>query len=191
MTRRNNYQLTEEQLSEVERAIAHDPRAEVVRRATAIRLLHLGHKPEAVAGLVSASRASVNNWHRRWREQGLEGLANRPIPGRRPKATATYREALEKALDSDPHSYGYSFSLWTLERLAEHLAHETGIRLSIGRLQHWMARWGYVYRRPKSDLSHKQDPEVREQVEQWLGEVKKQPNKGPASFSLWTKPPSA
>src|SRR5688572_20030678 len=120
MPRRIDHKLTEEQMSEVERAIAHDPRAEVVRRATAVRLLHLGHKPEAVAEMVSASRASVNNWHTRWREGGVEGLANEPIPGRRPKANQTYREALEKAIDSDPHSFGYSFSLWTLERLAEH-----------------------------------------------------------------------
>jgi hypothetical protein len=58
MAKRINYQLTDEALKQVEASIAHDPRAEVVRRATAIRLLHEGYKPEAVGKLLSASRAS-------------------------------------------------------------------------------------------------------------------------------------
>src|SRR4030095_13573892 len=118
MAKRINYQLTDEQVQQVERAIAHDPRAEVVRRATAIHLLHQGQKPEAVGQMLAASRASVQNWHQRWRAGGLEGLANDPIPGRRPKADASYRQVLETTMDSDPHSLGYAFSVWKLERLA-------------------------------------------------------------------------
>jgi transposase len=189
MAKRINYQLTDEQVQQVERAIAHDPRAEVVRRATAIHLLHQGQKPEAVGQMLAASRASVQNWHQRWRAGGLEGLANDPIPGRRPKADASYRQVLETTLDSDPHSLGYAFSVWTLERLAAHLERATGIRLSEGRLTIWLKRWGYVYRQPKTDLAHQQDPLAREQVQQWLDELKKQPSKGLVASSLWTKQP--
>ena len=48
-------------LQQVEHAIAHDPRAEVVRRATAIRLLHQGHTPQAVGEMLAASRASAHS----------------------------------------------------------------------------------------------------------------------------------
>lgn len=189
MAKRINYQLTDKQMQQVERAIAHDPRAEVVRRATAIRLLHYGHKPIEVAQMLATSRASVNNWHQRWREGGIEGLVNEPIPGRRPKADATYQQVLETTLASDPHTLGYEFSVWTIERLVQHMERETGIRLSVGRLGAWLKRWGYVYRQPKTDLAHKQDPAVRQQVQQWLDELKKQPNTGLAASSLWTKQP--
>jgi len=189
MVQRINYQLTEAQLEQVERAIKHDPRPEVVRRATAIHLLHQGHKPEAVGHMLSASRASVQNWHQRWRADGLDGLANDPIPGRRPKADTTYQQALDNALKSDPHALGYPFSVWTVERLVAHLEQETGIRLSAGRLALWLKRWGYVYRQPKTDLAHKQDLAAREQVQGWLDELKKQPNKRLATSSLWTKRP--
>ena len=189
MAKRINYQLTDEQLKQVEQGLAHDPRPEVVRRATAIRLLHEGYKPEVVGKLLSVSRASVQNWHQRWRTGGLEGLANDPIPGRRPKADITYQQALESALNSDPHTLGYRFSVWTLERLATHLQDQTGIGLSAGRLTIWLKRWGYVYRQPKSDLAHKQDPAAREQIQGWLEELKKQPNTGLVAFSLWTKQP--
>lgn len=190
MPKQINYTLTDEQLKQVERAIGHDPRAEVVRRATAIRLLHQGHKCEAVGRMLSASRASIQNWHKRWRDGGLEALANRPLPGRPAKADATYREVLEQTLDTEPSALGYAFSVWTIERLSQHLARETGIRLSIGRLAHWMSRWGYVYRRPKTDLSHRQDADAREQVQVWLDEVKKRPSTALASSCLWTRAPS-
>jgi transposase len=191
MPKKINYKLTNEQLKQIEQAIAHDPRAAVVRRATAIRLLHLGHKAEVVGKMVSASRASVQNWHKRWREGGLEALANRPIPGRRPKADQTYRAVLAQTLETDPHELGYAFSVWTVERLSQHLERETGIQLSVGRLAHWMARWGYVYRKPKASLTHKQDAAVRDQVQSWLDEIKKQPGTVPVGYSLWTKPPLA
>lgn len=189
MAKRINYQLTDEQVQQVEWAIAHDPRPEVVRRATAIRLLHQGHKPEAVASMVSASRASVQNWHQRWRIGGLDGLANESIPGRRPKADASYQQVLETTLDSDPHTLGYGFSVWTVERLSAHMERETGVRLSVARLGIWLKRWGYGYRQPKTDLAHKQDPAVREQVQEWLDELKKQPSRELAASSLWTKQP--
>ena len=190
MPKQIDYTLTDEQLQQVERAIAHDPRAEVVRRASAIRLLHLGHKPKAVGEMLATSRASVQNWYQRWRAGGVEALANQPLPGRPPKADATYREVLEQTLETDPHELGYGFSVWTLERLSQHLERETGIRLSVGRLAIWLKRWGYVYRQPKADLKHKQDADARAAVQRWLEAVKKQPRSGPAAFSLWTKAPS-
>lgn len=191
MPKRINYTLTEEQLTELEKAIKHDPRAEVVRRATVVRLFHQGHNAQAIAEMVSASPASVQNWHKRWREGGLENLANQPIPGRKPKANQTYQEVLEQTLATDPHDLGYAFSVWTLARLSQHLERETGISLSVGRLAEWMERWDYVYRQPKHDLSHKQDAQVRQQVETWLDELKKQPKTGTVGSSLWTKAPSA
>lgn len=184
------YKLTEVQLDEIERAIKHDPRADVVRRATCIRLYHQGYKATEIAKMISASRATVQNWHKRWREGGLEALADKPIPGRKPKATRTYQETLEQTLATDPHQLGYAFSVWTLERLSQHLERETGIALSVGRLGQWMSRWGYVYRQPKHSLEHKQDADVRHQVQKWLDELKKQPKEGIVDSSLWMKPHS-
>ena len=189
MPKKIDYTLTKEQWDEIERAMKHDPRAEVVRRATAIRLLHQGHIPENVGEKLSASKASVQNWYKRWLKEGIEGLANKPIPGRKPKANVTYQEALDKTLATDPHELGYAFSVWTLDRLSQHLEQETGISLSVARLAKWMSRWGYVYRRPKQDLSHKQDADVRQEVQAWLDELKKQPKTEPVSSSLWTKLP--
>jgi hypothetical protein len=53
MSRRVDFSLTPSQLAEIEQAINFSPQPEVRQRAIAIRLLHLGHKPEAVAEMVA------------------------------------------------------------------------------------------------------------------------------------------
>lgn len=189
MPKQINYTLSDEALKQIERAIRDDPRTEVVRRATAIHALHLGHKPEEVARMVKAGKSTINSWHRQWREAGVEGLADQPRSGRPPKANGTYQAALEAALAQSPSDYGYTFAVWTLERLAEHLEQVTGIRLSLGRLQVWLARLGYVYRRPKRDLRHRQDAQARAEMHVWLEEIKKTPLPLLSNSSLWTKQP--
>lgn len=189
MPKQISYTLNENELKQIANAMQHDPRREVVRRATAIHALHLGHKPEVVAQMVKAGKSTIGAWHRQWQAEGIEGLANRPRSGRPPKANETYQAALEKTLAQSPVDYGYTFAVWTLERLAEHLEVETGIRLSSGRLQVWLERLGYVYRRPKRDLRHRQDPQARDEMQAWLEEIKKTPLPERSNSSLWMKPP--
>ena len=63
MPKQISYTLNDEELKQIEAAMREDPRAEVVRRATAIHALHLGHKPEMVAQMVKAGKSTVNTWH--------------------------------------------------------------------------------------------------------------------------------
>ena len=94
MSRRIDFTLTDEQRAAVEQAMNHSPLPEVRQRAMAIRLLHLGHKPETVAQMLAVAPSSIWNWHRRYRATGLAGLANRAKSGRPSKADATYVSAL-------------------------------------------------------------------------------------------------
>jgi transposase len=165
----------------------YDPRSEVVQHATAIHLLHLGYDALEVARKLAVCKASIHNWQQRWREGGIEALADKPRSGRPSKTNASYREVVEKTLASAPAEFGYPFQIWTLERLGEHLERETGIHLSPGRLEVWLARWGYVYRRPKHDLTHRQDAQAKAETAMRLDELKKEVEKALSSSSLWTK----
>ena len=185
--RKRNHTLQAEDLESIVQAMKHDPRSEVVQRATAIHLLHLGHDARWVAEKLAVCKSSVHNWHQRWREGGIEALANEPRSGRPSKATETYRQALEKTLEGHPSDFGYSFQIWTLERLVEHLERETGIRLSIGRLEFWLERWDYVYRRPQQTLAHKQDVQAKAEMAERLESLKKAVPKAVSSSSLWMK----
>ena len=184
---RTEYQLKPKELAEIEKAIRQDKRAEVRQRAMAIRLLHLGHKPEAVAEQQLVSLPTIYNWHKLWREQGVEGLANKKKPGRPANATEVYCQKLEEILEKEPSAYGYQFAIWTADRLRAHLEKETGILLSEGRFRALLKKRGYRYRRPKHDLSHLQDEKAKKRAEKLLEEMKKTALQTISSSSLWTK----
>jgi len=189
MPKRLKIRLTTEELKQVTQASWQDDRDEVRQRAEAIRLLHLGHTKEEVAEKMEVTTQSVYNWVHRWLEGGLEGLANEPRPGRRPKADEAYCRALEKALEQDPQELGYRFAIWTRDRLRDHLEQETGVHLHEEYLGEIMRQQGYVYRRPKHDLKTLQDPEAKEAAQKLIEELKKGHSKALSSSSLWTRRP--
>ena len=59
MSRLIDFTLSEEQWAEIEQAINHAPQPEVRQRAIAIRLLHLGHAPEAVADMLAVAPSTI------------------------------------------------------------------------------------------------------------------------------------
>lgn len=153
-------------------------------------MLHLEYSPEVISEQLVISKPSVYNWYRRYCEGGLEGLANQPKGHPQRKADETYAQELATALDQDPGELGYTFAVWSVEHLRDPLEAQTGGQLSVSHLRVLMRQKGYVYRRPKHDLTELQDREAKEQARELLDELKK----GPAQMtksgsSLWTKPP--
>jgi transposase len=188
MPKQQDFTLTDEQVKALAKAIKQDKRPRVVRRATAIHLLHLGHRVAEVAKIVSASRPIIYAWRRRFLAQGVEGLANLTRQVSRRKVSDAYMAALEEALAQAPVHYGYEFAIWTRERLRDHLTQKTGIRISINWMGELLKAHDYVLRRPKHDLRHRQDPVAKTQAQETLEALKKTQGQTISGFSLWTKP---
>ena len=111
MSRRIDFTLTDEQLATVKRAIDNSPLPEERQRATVVRLLHLGYKPEAVAEMMPVSASTIWIWHRRYRAEGLDGLGNRVNSGRPAQADAHFLAEVEQAIDTDPSDLDYAYSV--------------------------------------------------------------------------------
>lgn len=190
MNRRLNYQLTEAEQAVLEEAITNSPLAEVRQRAIAIRLLHLGQSPQQVAQAVMVTSNTIYAWHKRWREQGVDGLRDGHRSGRPAKADAAYKQRLEQVLEQDPRELGQTFTIWTIDRLRVYLSEQTGILLSYSRFRALLMREGYRWKAPKHDLSHLQDRPVQETIEQvtaWLKKTSRSTPSPKPSSSLWTK----
>lgn len=183
------FQFSANDLATIQQASKHDKRPEVRQRAIGLRLLHEGKSPKAVAEFFSVSQPTVYAWYHRWQAQGVEGLANRPKSGRPLKAKPDYVELLKQVVEQNPQDLGYTFGLWTTERLRLHMKAKTGIELKRTQLRAVLKDNGFVYRRPKHDLTNLQDANARQAAEEWLNELKKAPKKARSTYSLWTKAP--
>ena len=136
-------------------------------------MLHEGDKPKKVALIRSISQPTVYDWHHRFQEKGLEGLANQPKSGRPRKTNQVYEDLLEEVVEKDPQELGYNFTTWTAGRLKKHMSKQTGIELGETQFRVLLKEKGFVYGRPKHDLSNLQDPQARETAQEWVSRTQK------------------
>jgi transposase len=112
----------------------------------------------AIAAIVREDEATVRRWLKRYRAEGLEGLQDRPMPGSPGKVTPEYQERLLAAVRRRPRSLGEPYSLWSLRRLADYLAEQTGLRVSYETVRRLLAAADIVLSRPQHTISSP-DPE--------------------------------
>jgi transposase len=104
--------------------------ARVFRRAQAVCDVVRGQRLQTVSDTLHFTYAALRKWVHRFADQGVQGLADRPRPGRPPKVTCALAHHLERLLDQDPLQHGSNHSQWSCQELATVLARQTGIQLS-------------------------------------------------------------
>jgi transposase len=117
-----------------------------------------GWTASLISEVVRCDENTVRLWLKRYRAEGIEGLKDNPRPGIRPKVTSEYEEQLVAAVRVRPRSLALPFSTWTLQRLADYLAEETGIRVDAETVRLHLAKREVVLSRPQHKISSP-DPE--------------------------------
>ena len=112
----------------------------------------------AIARIVREAEQTVRRWLKRYLAEGVEGLKDRPTPGAPGRVTPAYQEQLLAAVRRRPRSLGQPSSLWTLRRLADYLAEQTGLRVSYETVRRALAAAEIVLSRPQHTISSP-DPE--------------------------------
>ena len=119
-----------------------------------------GLKAEEIAQIVRESHVTVLRWLKRYLAEGGKGLLDAPRSGRSTTVTEAYRERLKEVVRRRPRSLGLEYSMWTLRRLADYLAEETGIRVSFETVRRELAKEDIVFSRPQHTISSP-DPEYQ------------------------------
>jgi transposase len=117
-----------------------------------------GWTASAISKVVRCDENTVRLWLKRYLAEGIEGLKDNPRPGISPKVTPAYEEKLVAAVRVRPRSLDLAFSMWTLQRLADYLAEETGIRVHAETVRLHLAKQEIVLSRPQHKISSP-DPE--------------------------------
>jgi len=149
-----------------------DPDPRVRHRADALLLVADGHSLTGAARAVHTSASRMRAWRNRFLREGRDGLADRPRLGRPPKLDATARQLLEQALGRSPLDEGYPVTTWTVVDLTDLLRRHGYAThpVTVNRTLHAM---GYRYRRPRHDLTHRQDAEAVAAAKHALAELQK------------------
>ncbi len=160
-----------------------DPDPRVRHRADALVLVADGHPLTAAAALLHTSAGRVRAWRDRFLAEGRDGLADRPRRPRRAKLDAAADQTLAELLTRSPLDEGYPVTTWIVADLTDALRRR-GWTVSTATVHRALHRLGYRYRRPKHDLTHRQDPEAVASARHALAELQKRgllPRPGSAS----------
>lgn len=181
-------ELSEKKSEQMDEALRHWRDAVEVRRVRAVRLSSKRWTVPSIAEALDVTRTSVRRWIRLYESEGLEGLKTKPRPGRPAKVDDEYRRLLVQVVQTPPRQLGYSFNRWTLAHLGLYMDRETGITVSPSHLRKILKGLGYVYKRPRHDLSHKRDPQLYRLKKAELDDLKKglSSPRAPMNCSSWT-----
>jgi transposase len=111
-----------------------------------------------IAIIVRKDEQTVRRWLKRYLAEGVNGLQDAPRSGASGKVTTVYQEKLIETVRQRPRSLGQPYSLWTLQRLADYLAEETGIRVDAETVRLHLKAAEIVLSRPQHKVSSP-DPE--------------------------------
>jgi transposase len=151
--------LTGEQLDALDQLYrtTHDVRIRT-RAQMVLLAAEQGMVATDIAVVVRQDEETVRRWLTRYQAEGTTGLSDAPRSGGPSKLTAAYRQQLVECVRRRPRSLGLPYSLWTLQRLADHLAEQTGLRLSDETVRRALKTEGIVLSRPQHTITSP-DPE--------------------------------
>ena len=151
--------LTTEELTQLDESYRRTKNVRVRTRAQMI-LLGAEEKITApkIAKIVRQDEQTVRRWIKRFNAEGATGLDDEPKSGAPKQVTEAYRERLLIVVRRRPRSLDQPYSLWTLQRLVDFMAEETGLRFSTETVRLILKANDIVISRPQHKVSSP-DPE--------------------------------
>lgn len=155
-------QLSDEENRGLQTLMHQAKRPHVRMKAAGLWNLSRGKTRREVAEFLGVSTVSVSAWAKRFRAEGVAGLAIRPGRGRPARA----QEAeVEQVLRQSPRSFGLAQTRWTLRALAQVVPSLRGFsEMGVWKVLH---RMGLRYKRGQPHLSSP-DPEYEEKRGGWF-----------------------
>lgn len=154
-------QLAEHEKKELRQMMRRAAKPHLRMKAVALWNLGQGRTRREVAELLGVSKASVSAWTKRYRAEGVSGLAIRPGRGRPARARLA---EVEQVLRQSPRSFGLTQTRWTLRALAQVVPSLRGFsEMGVWKV---LQRVGYHYKRGQPHLTSP-DPDYEEKRGGW------------------------
>ena len=152
-------ELVKDELKELETLYRE---TKVIRIRTRVQMILLAAEQSMtapqIAIIVRKNEQTVRRWIKRFNSESVKGLFDQPQTGAPRKVTDSYKQQLLQAIRQRPRSLDQPYSVWTLQRMADYLAEETGLRFSSETVRLILKSNDIVISRPQHKISSP-DPE--------------------------------
>jgi transposase len=154
-------ELQKDELKELQRLYDRTKDVRIRTRTQMILLAVEQHMAAPTIGqIVRKNEQTVRRWIRRFNTEGTNGLRDAPRPGNPGTVTEAYRQRVVSIVRQRPRTLGQAYSLWTLQRLADFMAEETGTRVAGETIRRILKANDIVLSRPQHTISSP-DPEYK------------------------------
>lgn len=147
------------------------------RRFKAFGLLRKGLSEAEVARQVGVHRQSVNRWAKQVEERGKTGLKKAGRAGRKSRLNEADLKRVEIGLKRGPEVLGYETNLWTLERVAELIERDCGVKYHPGHVGWLLGKLGWSCQRPTGRALQRDEAVIERWKKRRWPELKKKPSK--------------
>ena len=154
-------------------------------RATIVLWSAQGQSATSIARTLGITERTVYRCRQRWRQRGLEGLADASRPGRPARVTPAYLWLLMQTVQTDPSHLGFVFARWTCARLATYMHQRTGLALSDWAVGELLRCHGFAWRRAKLTTRRLADRGKKARAARRLRSLRKAAVRPGADFELW------
>lgn len=148
-------------MAEIDSAIKASHCKFSMQRLEAMKALLIGIAPEHVANLYSITRNTLTVWIQAFNTQGIDGLINKPRPGR-PRAIEPHQ--IEKLCDLIQNPSKAEIEHWTAKKFHGHLTETLQIEVGYRTVVRWLHEQNFRLKVPQP-WPDRQDEKKRQQ---WL-----------------------
>ena len=175
-----------------------DEKSGIAYRARMILLSRQGYTPGEIGIRLNIHVKTVRKWIRKFNASGIQGIIERPKPGRKPKFDREMEKLMVKIACKRPEGLGMPFMNWSLRKLREYLQRKKIADVSVEELRRILLSHGVMFRKSRRErISEDPDYEAKKAR---IRELLQKPNclvlfedeKGPMVVkhyggSLWTR----
>lgn len=118
------------------------------RRKKASRYFNTEKSVIEIAKKFGVTRTAVYQWKKKWKTEGMEGLAKGSY-GRTSKLTVKQEKEIQKDIVKGAKKCGYDTDFWTIKRITDHIKKKTKVTYQNRSLWHTLRRFGFSCQKPE------------------------------------------
>ena len=129
-----------DEIKHIEKLIKKEKDPRVRDRLRGVLLLKKGYTQGKVAEIMDVTTRTVYNWKTRYNQEGVDGLRDKPIPGRKTVLDESDMEKLRSLLEERDY--------WTSNQVRELIKREFGVEFTTRHIPRVLRKLGLRYQKP-------------------------------------------